>query len=79
MSEMKETFRQDLEQLLNRYSIDAYCETPDFILADLICDQLEAIRRMTVRREKWFGRKKKVTIDLDDNPKTEKPIVETTE
>lgn len=33
-------FRSELRELLNRYSVDNACNTEDFLLADLIIDNL---------------------------------------
>lgn len=60
---MKENFRKDLERLLNSYSIDNYCHTPDFILTDLVCDFLETYRVGVERREHWFDFKREVYKD----------------
>jgi hypothetical protein len=49
---MSETFRKELEALINRYSIDSHCEAPDFILADYLCDSLQSYRVANSAREK---------------------------
>lgn len=43
-------FERELQSLLNRYSIDAACGTPDFILVEYICSNLEALRRTAYRK-----------------------------
>lgn len=46
-------FERELQSLLNRYSIDAACGTPDFILVDYICSNLEAFRQAVYRKHVW--------------------------
>lgn len=53
---MKETFRQELQNLINRYSIENGSNTPDFILANYICGCLENFNQTIQAREKWYGR-----------------------
>lgn len=38
----EKNFTKELCILLNRYSIDNKCNTPDFILADLVVDWLDS-------------------------------------
>jgi len=49
-------FRKELEGLLNRYSIEAGSNTPDFILADYLCGCLAYFNIAVTRREEWYGR-----------------------
>jgi hypothetical protein len=53
----KETFRTELETLINKYSQENMSDTPDFILADYLCICLGAFSRTVEKREKWHGRK----------------------
>lgn len=81
MSEMNGTFRKDLERLINSYSIDAMCETPDFILADCLCAQLSLWKVHVSERDKWFGNKtlaEKLNSDesLSDQPSQKEGAVE---
>jgi len=39
-----EKFKKDLEYLLNVNCIDALCSTPDYELAEMICNYLQEIR-----------------------------------
>lgn len=36
-------FKKELEHLINRYSIENKTDTPDFILADMVCGFIETI------------------------------------
>lgn len=57
-------FEQELQALINRHSVDAHCETPDFLLAENVVSHLKATRDMVNRRESWHGRKtKQVTVN----------------
>jgi hypothetical protein len=50
-----ELFKKELENLINRHSIEAGSDTPDFILSDYLMDALEAYDRATRRRQLWYG------------------------
>ena len=49
--------RKDIEQAINKHSIESGSDTPDFILAEYLTDCLRAFDRATVRREEWYSRK----------------------
>jgi hypothetical protein len=49
-------FEQDLEHLLNRYSLEGSSDTPDFILARYLRRCLENYNEALQEREKWYGR-----------------------
>ena len=53
---MGDTFRQELEQLLNRYSKENGSDSPDFILAQYLIDCLDVYDRAVRAREVWYGR-----------------------
>jgi hypothetical protein len=47
-------FRQELEELINRHSLENGSDTPDFILAEYLLESLRAFDRATNARESWF-------------------------
>ena len=47
------TFRKELEQVLNKYSIDSMCGTPDFILAEMVEGYLLTLHSGLFERDKW--------------------------
>ena len=49
----KQPFTNELEKLLNKHSIDNDLNTPDFILADMVVQMLEAIRTAQVKTNSW--------------------------
>lgn len=51
----KEIFRKELEQLINKYSMENGSNTPDFILAEFLTDSLEIFDRSMNRRSQWYG------------------------
>lgn len=55
---MSNDFRKELEQLINRHSIENGSDTPDFILAEYLTGCLENWDRSVKIREKWYGREK---------------------
>lgn len=50
------TFREELETLLNKHSMENGSNTPDFMLAEYLCACLTAFDRFVNRRECWYGR-----------------------
>lgn len=52
------TFEKELEQLINKHSVDNDCETPDFILAQACLGFMREFSKATEARDKWFGREK---------------------
>jgi len=49
-------FRNELEQLINRHSMENGSATPDFILADYLSACLSNFDQALAAREKWYGR-----------------------
>ena len=47
-------FRQELEELINKHSLENGSDTPDFILAEYLLESLRAFDRATNARESWF-------------------------
>lgn len=63
MSEWKQVtefinFRKELQQLINRYSVENESNTPDFILANYISGCLDVFASTVKERENWYGRGK---------------------
>lgn len=50
------TFEKELEQLINRHSMEGTSGTPDFILARFLDDCLKAWNTGQKAREQWYGR-----------------------
>lgn len=46
-------FRNELRDLMNRYSRESASNTPDFILADFLSSCLSAFDGAVVQRDKW--------------------------
>ncbi len=53
---MRETFREELRYLINRYSIENASNTPDFILGEYMQNCLNAFEVAVQQRETWYGR-----------------------
>jgi hypothetical protein len=49
------SFLGELETLINRHSMESGSDTPDFILAKMLCGVLQAFDIATARRSKWYG------------------------
>ncbi len=50
------TFRRQLEQLINKHSMENGSDSPDFILAEYLTDCLKAFDSATTQRDKWYNR-----------------------
>lgn len=53
---MNNEFRQELEKLINKYSKENGSNTPDYILAEYLCDCLETFDRAVKFRTQWYAR-----------------------
>ena len=49
------TFQSELEQLINRYSMENYSDTPDFILAQYLEACLTVYGNAIKARDDWYG------------------------
>ena len=49
-------FLNELQDLINRHSMENPSDTPDYILAQYLQDCLDAFARATKQREAWYGR-----------------------
>lgn len=57
-----EDFQKELQRLLNKHSIDAYCETPDFILAAYLVENLEIFSGTVKWTSRW--KEPRPTVEL---------------
>jgi len=48
-------FKEELEELINRYSKENGSDTPDFVLAEYLEACLIAFDKGVNRRETWYG------------------------
>jgi hypothetical protein len=48
------TLRNDLEQILNRYSCENESDTPDRVLAQFLIDCLAAFDKAVIARRKYY-------------------------
>lgn len=48
-------FLTALNDLINRYSIEALSNTPDYILAQYVADSVDVFARATNERDRWYG------------------------
>lgn len=46
------SFNKELTELINKYSLEGGSNTPDFVLAQYLCECLGAFNRATVARNK---------------------------
>lgn len=63
MSDMKRTeFVERIRAAINCMSMENGSNTPDFLLAEYLCDCLETFDRAVIMRDKWYGRDGKPTV-----------------
>jgi hypothetical protein len=55
---METKFQRELEQLINKYSVESESNTPDFILSEYLSNCLSTFNIAIMRREEWYGRNK---------------------
>jgi len=55
---MKDNFRKELENLINKHSMENESNTPDFILADYLARCLDAFDIAVQDRTHWYERDK---------------------
>ena len=49
-----ENFKKELEQLINKHSVDTKVNIPDFILAETICSMIEVIGQCCKDTRNWY-------------------------
>jgi len=49
-------FRKELEDLINKHSMETWSDTPDWILAEYLHNCLENFDKTLQRRENYYGR-----------------------
>jgi len=58
-------FTKELEELLNRHSIDSEANIPDFILAETLTEVVQTLTDANNKRERWYGREPKAQVELE--------------
>ena len=51
--------RKEIEQAINKHSLENGSDTPDFILAEYLTDCLRMFDKAVNKREEWYGRKQR--------------------
>lgn len=51
-----DSFLNELQKLINKYSLENGSNTPDFILAFYLRECLDSFNRAVKHRENWYGR-----------------------
>lgn len=64
-------FGKELESLINRYSMEAGSNTPDYILVEFLKTSLENYHTATRLRDNWYGGKRSVINDQAEMWETE--------
>lgn len=55
MDDKYDTFRKELEVLINKYSMENNSDTPDFIQAEFIEGCLKSWDKSVKMRDKWYS------------------------
>ena len=61
IKENEQKLQKEIETLMNKYNIDTITDTPDFILAEYLMNNLRNYLITKSNVEQWFG--KKITIN----------------
>lgn len=56
-AEESHSLEGELREVINRYSTDAYCQTPDYILAAFLAGSISNFRETVLRRDRHMGAK----------------------
>jgi hypothetical protein len=48
------SFVEDLQNLINKHSLEQYSDTPDFLLAEFLKGCLTAYESTVKKRDKWY-------------------------
>jgi hypothetical protein len=64
----RERFKEELEHLINKHSMENGSDTPDYILADYLMGCLDNFNLTVKSRETWYGRDKKPVCVEGDLP-----------
>lgn len=59
LSKKDNEFREELEEVINRHSMENGSNTPDFILAEYLHHSLAVFDHAVKRRDKWYGKEQK--------------------
>ena len=51
----KQEIAKDIAEVLNKHSVENDSNTPDYLLAEMLVDQLEIWNTVSRAREYWFG------------------------
>ena len=54
-SGVEKMFKEELEALINKYSVEGNSNTPDFILAEFLVGCLMKFDQAVTRRDNWYG------------------------
>ena len=57
------SFQKDLEELLNKYSMEIGSNTPDFVLAEYLMDCYHSFNKAVNSRQQWYSRDEKPLLD----------------
>lgn len=68
-------FEKELEELINKYSIENRSDTPDYILAEYMFTCLLAYQNAVKARDKWFSvdmwSENKRSLEFNEKPETD--------
>ena len=64
-------FRKELQELLNKYSMETKSNTPDFILAEFLIGCLLSFEQAVNSRQAWYKPNKEALPDSADELRSE--------
>lgn len=67
---LENDFRIELQQLINKHSVEGSSNTPDFILTDYLIRCIDNFTETTQAREAWYGVKLKPGVNNASSDKS---------
>ena len=58
-------FQKELEQLINKYSLENDSDTPDFILATFLAECLDSFNVAVYNRDAWYKKDRPIGGKVD--------------
>ena len=69
-SDISDEFRDELEALINKHSMENGSDTPDHMLSGYLCYCLQGLDFFVRQREEWYGRKTSAPETVNEKPQT---------
>ena len=55
INRITDAFKKDLQELINKHSVENSVDMPDYILVNHLCGYIELMSHTLAQRDKWFS------------------------